>query len=54
MSFPTGKVAKCVRPLWPSVTGNKNSATVVRLCLYIPRLHSYPNETEEMYNVWII
>lgn len=26
-------------PLWPSATENKNSATVVRLCLHIPRLH---------------
>lgn len=54
MSFPTGKVAKRVHPLWPSVTENKNSATVVRLCLYIPRLHSYPKQTEEVHNVWII
>lgn len=50
----TGKVARRVHPLWPSVTVNKNSVTVVRLCLYIPWVHSYQNQTEEVNNVWII
>lgn len=54
MSFPTGKVARRVHPLRPSVTANKNSATVVRVCLHTPRLHSYQNQTEALNNVWII